>query len=929
MTTFTVTVELEIDDGSGPSWLDITRIDDDTRVLAGGDGASGVQIVRGGTQNESAHIAPTSVDFTYLDNNSTLDGENPASPYYRQIALGSRMRVSMDGDVRAVVKLSKWELQPTTDANGNPVVFVAVEGVGELQELQASDRQYPLRSPAYRALSATENDAARIFYAPLEEESGATDVTTVGGGEVFTYGDVTFGGGDSNSSARLASLGTDAMILMALPAYTSTEHKVGMLWRFPDANLPGAPSAPLRLECDGDIDSIEVQVTGTNMRLRAFNGSTTADETSLFDMAGYIDDGQEFYLTVELAQDGADLDVAFLVVREDGEAVVPTDTWTGISVTRITSALIGFTDAGGSSVGQFILGNDTNAFNNFINGNSYARGTTGFLREPAAVRIDRMSDEENGISAVVVGSAADTILLGPQGTEKTLFDVIDKAAGADMGILADDRDSVAPWYRTRQSMYNQAAALALTYSQIQPGFRPETRDNALTNEVTVGRDDGGGSATYRIPDGDPWHWTTETPPDGAGPRKSSATVNVADDDQLDEQAAWRAHLSAWREKRYPQVTLELAKGAFDADARADARAVDLGDLLVIDMSAAPSWFPYSELRLLVRGYVETLSKFAHTITYSTAPADPYEVDTVTAGPTSILAAPVAAGGTSLKIAPGDGPEWSTADEPFHLQLDGDPVTVTSISTDGPTFIAAGAVSYGDNASLTPALPAGMTPDVGQAMIAVVFCRQTGSGIVGAAPTGYEEILRSPDQDWVIFGRYYRTGDAAVQYTFSGGAAGNTTGAVVLGFSGLSLVPDKNVRNNYPLGYARSVNASAQNVAFPTFVLRRASSMAFIIGKKDDDWTSVAAITTERVDSSSLTGNDIGIVINTSVPGAAPSTVSGNSFTVTGGAAAVSEGVTLGLRPLQTATVTRGVAGTALAHSIGAEVHAWRSGVNGL
>lgn len=927
MVTFTPEIELWVDE----AWLDITNIDSDTRVLAGTDGASGIQIARGNVGDEDNHTAPTSVQFTYLDNNSMLDGENPASVYYRKIGQGTKMRVSMDGDIRAVVKLSEWDIQPSTDGDGNAIVLVNVKGDGVLLDLQNQSTEQPLQSPAYRALSAAENDDARIYYVPLEDESGTDKImgSGIGTGTVFTYNEVSLGSGESsNSSARLASLGTNGMIVVVPPAYTSTEHKLGMLWRFPEDGLTGAPAAPLRIECDGNIDAIELQVTGNNVRLRAFIGSVTADETGLYDLTGYIDEGQEFFLTVELSQDGADLDVAFLIIREDGEAVVPAETWLGTTVTRIRAWYTGFTDCAGSSVGHMILGNDTNAFNNYINGNSYARGTTGFLREPAGVRIDRITNEENGISPTIVGSAADTILLGPQGTSSTQIDVLDEAAEADHGILADDREDLALWYRTRSSMYNQIPTLEIAFEHLQPGYSLNNTRVGLTNDVTASRD-GGSTGSYAIPDDDPWHWTTQEPPDGAGPRKSSISPNVWSDEQLNDQAAWVAHIAAWREKRASTVRLELAKDTFTSAQRAAARATDLGDLISTDLTNAPAWAPYNEIRQIVRGYTEELSKFAHTIVFNTAPADPYEVEVVTSGPTSVIAAPISDSDTSVKIAPGDGQEWSTADEPYHINIDGDPMTVTAITTDTPTFIAVGAVSYADNANVTPALPAGMTVDVGQALIAVVFRRQSGAGIIGSAPTGYEEIARSPDNDWAVFGRYYRTGDVAVQYTVSGGSAGDTVGAVVMGWSGLSIVPDKNVRNGYPLGFARSVNSSAQNIAYPRLILRRANSLGVIIGKKDDDWTSVTQVTTERVDSSSTTGSDIGIVINTSVPGAAGSTIASGTLTVTGGASAVSEGFVVGIRPLQTATVTRSIAGAAVAHTIGDTVHAWRPGFTGL
>src|SRR5687768_2247229 len=111
--TFAVTVELFL---SG-AWLDITEIDDDTKVLAAGS----VAITRG-RSDQQGRVAPTEVRFSYRDNNALFDGDNPASAYYRQIGLGTPMRVTVDGEVRAVVEIAKWD--PSWD-DTDQVVTVA------------------------------------------------------------------------------------------------------------------------------------------------------------------------------------------------------------------------------------------------------------------------------------------------------------------------------------------------------------------------------------------------------------------------------------------------------------------------------------------------------------------------------------------------------------------------------------------------------------------------------------------------------------------------------------------------------------------------------------------------------------------------------------------------------------------------------------
>ncbi len=74
-------------------WEDITRIDDDTRVL-GMDGTNAINVTRG-RSGESADLVPppTSIKLTLLDNNGTFNNENPESPYYGKITQNTQLRI--------------------------------------------------------------------------------------------------------------------------------------------------------------------------------------------------------------------------------------------------------------------------------------------------------------------------------------------------------------------------------------------------------------------------------------------------------------------------------------------------------------------------------------------------------------------------------------------------------------------------------------------------------------------------------------------------------------------------------------------------------------------------------------------------------------------------------------------------------------------
>jgi hypothetical protein len=94
---------------------------------------------------------------------------------------------------------------------------------------------------------------------------------------------------------------------------------------------------------------------------------------------------------------------------------------------------------------------------------------------------------------------------------------------------------------------------------------------------------------------------------------------------------------------------------------------------------------------LAQGFTETLTNFGYSITANCTPESPQHLG-VYGGATgnvesryssdgSTLAAPAAAGDTSLSVATPSGPLWTTSggDVPFDLRIRGERITVTAIS----------------------------------------------------------------------------------------------------------------------------------------------------------------------------------------------------------------------------------------------------------
>lgn len=202
-----------------------------------------------------------------------------------------------------------------------------------------------------------------------------------------------------------------------------------------------------------------------------------------------------------------------------------------------------------------------------------------------------------------------------------------------------------------------------------------------------------------------------------------------------------------------------------------------------------------------------------------------------------------------------------------------------------TFVAAGAVSTGNNpASLTPAMPAGLAAKD----VAIVFAtiRSVTASISGVA--GW--TLLGALANIAVYGKVVAAGEAAPVVTFTGGAAGDDATAQVAAWRGSEPYVEG-------ILFAAQANVSAQNVAFPGLTVPADGHVVIVGGWKQDDSTGWAALAsyTEIGESNPTAGNDASMAWDYRIETTATNLVAG-SFTVTGGAAAVSKGFNLLLRP---------------------------------
>ncbi len=949
------TVELYIDG----AWVDVTA----GRYVLTEDA---IAIVQGGDP-QSATVNPGSATLTLYDRAKDGRWSNrvPTSNYYRKLGRNTPIRISVDGDVRAVMEVPKWDPR-WNDAQTK--VTVPIQAAGILRRLTQGAKV--LRSPIRRYVETS--SPAPFVYWPCEDDAGSTSaasalksgapMTTSGGGAASAG--VKFGVAQGRTqpastgfeiqkmgTKSFVSLGDGGVLAGRIPSGVSSAEWcvqfVAFSWAF--TGVAGANIVLARWNTPGgSFIRWDVRQRSLDGGVEVVGFNSAAVETVLAETSFAPVD--EFAYAVHVTQSGGNVVTDFWAARltaAGGFGALDSDTRAGtlaapsgpISLNS-DGATVAHTAIAGSEnqtndirAAHLIVtsGTPTFLFASAVNpatGDTYGP-LSGWAGESAGARFNRLC-AENGIAATLVGTASATAALGAQQIA-TLVDNLQAGANADQGLLYETRTELGLSYRTAVDLYNQYGPLVSYAAKlIRPPLLPTEDDRFIQNDVTVSRPDGSSARSVLETAVDEIHTlTTQDPPAGVGTYdRGSVTANVQSDGQLQLVADWIRHLGTWDELRYPTLIFEFASPnwATNAALAASLQALEVGDQLRLD--DLPDWLPPDQVALMVRGSVEAIGVKTRTLALNLTPGWPWEVWQVDSGGSTLVAG-VNSSATSLKLDTSLGPEWSTTAEPYYIQIDGEALTVTTMTTDTPAFIAAGTVAHGNNASVSPGLPAGMTPDVGQLMVLQAAIRNSGTGTVNT-PTGWSVLAANGNLS--VFGRYYLTGDTAPTVSFTGGVANADTSARIMAFSGLSMRMGGAYQSTLKQspGTADQLNGSAQDIAYPALYVFRDNCVVFYLGWKQDDWTSVATLAgaTEDFDNATTTGDDQGIVADHVIQ-TSHAAIAAGSFTVTGGASAISRATLFALRPLQTATVTRSVNGVSKSLAAGKAVHGWRLGVNGL
>lgn len=580
-----------------------------------------------GRADESSLVEASSCTMTLNNRDGRFSPRNPGSPYFGILGRNTPIRVSLPDitgtadDKRFTGEVSAWPQK--WDKTGTDV-FVPLEAAGVLRRFAQSST---ISLPAFKDYLISTNPRA---YWPLDDATTATSgasATPFNTSQMFKYGNVNktkFGLGDLgetlSAGVKMNGSASGASLKGEINSSNSITDTV-LDFVFRSDALTAAVTVTLTQNSDG-FYTLTLRADGTNDDLRLQYTDPDGTTTNLGDTAALTiyEDAELHHIRLSLVENGANVDWTIYV---DGTSAA---SGTHSTASALGLFRVGFTMTSTSS-SPFAFGHVVLWNTNGDGGDPPALATVtgalaGYDHELAADRISRVCSDA-GISFTLVGTAADTALMGPQPDDKTPLELIRECEAADRGILYEPRDSLGLVYRTRANLYNQTSAVDLDYSASVFSDVPEPVDDdqRTRNDVTMSRD-GGGSATATLETGP---LSVLAPPDGVGRYQYSESVNMYADDLLAGLAGWLMNLGTIDKARYPSLPLALHRNVFASNATLTGQAagLDVGEYLTI--TDLPAWLPPDDVALLAQGFTETLHNFGWDITVNCVPGDLYQI----------------------------------------------------------------------------------------------------------------------------------------------------------------------------------------------------------------------------------------------------------------------------------------------------------------
>lgn len=655
------------------------------------DGSQNINISRG-QQNQDTVPTPGRCAFQLNNRDGRFTPKNPNSPLYGKIGRNTRIRISVpngnDKAYRFCGEIPDWP--QSWDTTGNDV-WVDVAAAGPLRRLNQGST--PLASPMRASLARGLTTNTVVAYWACEDATGSTSIGSAVSGvpAMSINGTPTLAtNSEFACSGALPAMGT-AAFTGSVPSYVPPSDLIFNYWtglRFL-VKLPagGATNGQVlaAFTWTGSVPRWEVYYSTASggqigLRGRDSTGAVTLDTG----VGGPAMNGTLAHVQVGLDQVGGiqfDYNLQIITVGNSTPTVL-----SGTSFGPTNGVVSSITIAPGKGLPDTVMGQVSLQVAPAAPSDSAALALTvsAYAGETAAARIQRLCGII-GMAFELIGNAADSVLMGVQ-TTSTIVDLITQAVTADGGRLYEQVAAFGLGYRTRVSLENQSAALALSYSAFNLAEVPTplTDDQYTRNDITVSRS-GGSSARATLATGP---LSILDPPNGVGQYADTATVNVQSDSQLADQAGWRLHLGTTDDARYPKISINLAHPSIQASTtiRPSVLGLRFGDRITI--SGMPAGQAPDAVSQLALGSTEVIDNFQHRISYNGQPESPYRV-AVTDDPVfgrvdtdgSQLAADIAPTDTTMLVAVTAGPLWTTSapEFPFPARLGGEVVTVTNIT----------------------------------------------------------------------------------------------------------------------------------------------------------------------------------------------------------------------------------------------------------
>jgi hypothetical protein len=663
----TVRVELYISE----QWVDVTRL---TRDIPGVYYRDDIDITRG-RPDESSQVNPGTCTFTLNNRDGRFSPRNPLSPYFGILGRNTPVRVSVvqANGVRRYRfhgEVSSWPQR--WDITGTDV-YVPVEAAGILRRL--SQGATLSGSALYRGIAKHATNL--VAYWPCEDGVGSTSIGAGLSGvtAMAIRGTPTLASNtDFVASGDLPVMGS-ASFTGTVPTYSTTlgQNAVRFLMAVPST---GATNGQIiaAIYASGTVVRWELYYgTGGSLGLRGFDGTgTNITDTGA---VAFAVDGAKILVGLDISQSGTGIAYSITTLAV-GSSVGATSggTLASNTVGRFTSVVMapsrGLT---ATALGHVHVQNvSTSLF-------AQADALNAYAGETAGTRIARLCAEEGiNYQRVQPQAAPGSTAMGIQ-HPASLTTLLGEAVTSDMGVLLEPRDQVGLAYRDRETLYDQTAKLALSYSaaQLAAPLDPVDDDQRTVNDVTLTRTDGSSTRD-----------TQATGPLGVstiGQYDTSLSVSLYRDTQLPDQAGWRLHMGTTDEARYPVLRLNLAHSTFTTSdsMMTAALTLDVGDRVTIDN--LPAWLPPDQISLIVEGISERRNGIEHELALTCSPESPYHIAVYEdatwryTSDGSTLAAAYSATDTSLSVATPSGPLWSVTDGSFDIIAGGERMTVTGVS----------------------------------------------------------------------------------------------------------------------------------------------------------------------------------------------------------------------------------------------------------